>query len=370
MLCAGLMPGVHAARPADRAVLDEIQPCGSGYETDRQAAGGALARTEIRATHPHQTRRVSAVDEQAMEVLRRSGWAPGEVLGTGMEGTVVELSPDAVAKIWHGRSREDLNELAAFGAALSSAALPFETPRVMDLLVDDGPDGGLVVTIEHRVPGKPLRPDRTPAPPVASADAARLVGDALAGLAAAAITPGLAALPILPGDRPFEWPGSFPASLANLVDRRFQAFPDLLRRDIDEIDTLVAALLARLRGLPEDAVGLIHGYLIPANVFVQEKRVTGVLDFGFMSTIGDPQFDAAMAASIFDMYGPNARASEDMLTDTFLARFGHDRQTYDLYRAAYAVTTNAYFGTDGTDGHFAWCAQMLRRPEVQAAVLS
>lgn len=304
-----------------------------------------------------------------MELLLRGGWSPGEVLGTGMEGTVLELTQDVVAKVWHGRSREDLSELAAFGSALGSAALPFETPRVMDLLVDGGEDSGVVVTIEHRVPGKPLRPDRTPAPPTASADAARLLGDALAGLASAAVTPGLAVLPILPGDRPFDWPGSFPASLADLVDRRFQTFPDLLRREIDEIDALVAALLMRLRGLPADAVGLVHGDLIPANVFVQDDRVTGVLDFGFMTTIGDPQFDAAITASVFDMYGPNARESEDLLTETFLDRFDHDRHRYDLYRAAYAVTTNAYFGTDGKDGHFAWCAQMLGRPEIEAAIL-
>ncbi len=43
--------------------------------------------------------------------------------------------------------------------------------------------------------------------------------------------------------------------------------------------------------------------------------------------------------------------------------------TYGLYRAAYAVITNSYFGHDGLDGHYAWCVRMLRRPDVAAALV-
>jgi aminoglycoside phosphotransferase (APT) family kinase protein len=126
---------------------------------------------------------------------------------------------------------------------------------------------------------------------------------------------------------------------------------------------------ARLRELPEvGRTALIHGDLIPANVLVAGGRVSGVLDFGFFTTVGDPQFDAAITASVFDMYGPNARRSEDVLSAGFAGRFGHDPARFGLYRAAYAIVTNAYFGRDGTDGHFLWCARMLRRRDVRAAV--
>jgi aminoglycoside phosphotransferase (APT) family kinase protein len=108
---------------------------------------------------------------------------------------------------------------------------------------------------------------------------------------------------------------------------------------------------------------------VPPSILVQNGGVSGVLDFGFMTTLGDPQFDAAITASIFDMYGPSARTSEEILSREFLDRFGQDPQRYGLYRAAYAVITNAYFGTDGLDGHFAWCTQMLTRSDVRAAVL-
>lgn len=311
---------------------------------------------------------MTAVDERANGLLRRYGFEAGAVLGAGMEGTVVELSADRVAKIWHGRSRADLEPMVEFGAALGEASIPYATPRVLDLLADDG----LIITIERRVHGRPLRPDRLAAPPVASADAARLMGDVLDGLSRSVRSSGLAALPILPGDRPFDWPAaSFPASLAELVERRIQVAPGLLRREVEDLDDVVPAIAARLRGLPDsEPVALLHGDLIPANVLIEDGRVSAVLDFGFLTTVGDPQFDAAITASIFDMYGPNARASESLLDQAFQARFGHDPVRYGLYRAAYAVITNAYFSADGSDGHSAWCALMLSRPDVRAAVLS
>lgn len=105
-----------------------------------------------------------------------------------------------------------------------------------------------------------------------------------------------------------------------------------------------------------------------ANVLIEDGEVSGVVDFGFLTTVGDPRFDAAITASIFDMYGPNARASEAALSDAFCARLDHDRSVYGLYRAAYALITNSWFSTDSRDGHFQWCAEMLGRPDSREAV--
>jgi hypothetical protein len=85
--------------------------------------------------------------------------------------------------------------------------------------------------------------------------------------------------------------------------------------------------------------------------------------------VGDSHFDAAITASVFDMYGPKARRSEDLLSEAFADRLGHDRDRYGLYCGAYAVVTHGYFGVDGTDGHFLWCAEMLGRSDVTARVL-
>lgn len=306
------------------------------------------------------------MDERTLTILRGHGWTPGETLGAGMEGTVIDLTPDEVAKVWHRRDRADLEALVRFGDALRQAAIPFRTSRAIELL----PGEGRPITIEQRVHGRPLRRDDLVDPRIASATEARLMGDALAGLAQAT-HPGLTVLPILPGEPAFENDASFATNLADLARRRFDAHPALLRERIGDIDRLVDALIVRLRTLRTPSPArLIHGDLIPANVLVADDAVAGVLDFGFLTTLGDPEFDAAITASIFDMYGTHARESERVLSDSFLRRFGHDPVRYGLYRAAYAVITQSSFGLDAADGHFRWCASMLEREDIRQAILS
>lgn len=281
-----------------------------------------------------------------------------------MEGTVVDLSADEVAKIWHDRDAVESEPLLRFGAAVERSPIPFRCSRTLEILDEDN----LTMTIERKVSGSPLRLDAVPDAPLATADEARLMGDALAGLSTARAG-DLDALPILPGEAPFSRARSFGGSLADLAQRRFLSRPDLLRKEIRGVDELIAALLGRLRTLPDSASpSLIHGDLIPANVLIEGGEVSGVVDFGFLTTFGDPQFDAAITASIFDMYGPYARETEQRLTGEFSARFDHDLTTYGLYRAAYAVITNSSFAADRHDGHFQWCVQMLNREDVRSAV--
>ena len=304
------------------------------------------------------------MDQRASALLRQHGWIPGDILGEGMEGTVIDLSADVVAKVWHGRNPAELQPLLRFGSALEHSPIPFRCSRVIAIAEDDD----LAVTIEQKVPGRPLRPDALPNAPLVADEEIQLMGDALAGLSQA--TAGdLNALPILPTEKPFSHTSSFGASLADLAARRFAGRPELLRQEIVDIDALVTELLGRLRDLPDtDSKCLIHGDLIPANVLVEDGEVAGVVDFGFLTTVGDPQFDAAIAASSFDMYGPNARQSEQALSAAFSARFGHDPEIYSLYRAAYAVITNAYFAVDSRDGHFLWCAEILKREDIRDSI--
>jgi aminoglycoside phosphotransferase (APT) family kinase protein len=114
----------------------------------------------------------------------------------------------------------------------------------------------------------------------------------------------------------------------------------------------------------------VHGDLIPGNVLSTDGHATAVLDFGFLSTAGDPTFDTAITASIYDMWGPRARDVERELDNAWMAAFGHDRHRSLIYRAAYALITACCFGTDLSEGHFAWCINMLNRTEVQDAVRS
>lgn len=353
-------------RLASRAPLAGIDLLVKRWGSTETSTRRALSMACLNAAPPPPHHYSWRVDEQVLTALRLRGFTPGDVLGAGMEGTVVDLSGDHVAKVWHGRSRDDLRALLEFGLALDAAPIPFATAGAVELLDQDG----LLVTIERKVRGDQLASASRQDPPTVSEHEAQIIGDALAGLSRAS-DPRLALLPVLPGESPVDPAREFGQSLADLVLHRFTATGGSLRTYVPDIDSIAMSLLRQLRALPPlPRKSLIHGDLIPANILVSDGKVSGVLDFGFLTTIGDPRFDAAIAASIFDMYGDNARSSEEILSARFIDRFGHDDRVYALYRGAYAVITHAVFGADDSDGHFSWCVEMLRRADIRAAIFA
>ncbi len=93
-----------------------------------------------------------------------------------------------------------------------------------------------------------------------------------------------------------------------------------------------------------------------------------LLDFGFLSMVGDPAFDASVASAIFDMYGPKSRQSDEQVADAVCQALGHRRNMLLAYRALYALLTSNAYSADGSDGHFRWYVEMLRRQDVRKAL--
>jgi aminoglycoside phosphotransferase (APT) family kinase protein len=113
----------------------------------------------------------------------------------------------------------------------------------------------------------------------------------------------------------------------------------------------------------------VSGDLFGENILVDEEFCpVAVLDFGFLSTAGDPLLDAAISAVIMNMYGPSAPAIGEALTDQLAAGLGYPPEVLLMYQAAYAVATSNAFTADGSDGHFRWCIAQLRRPRITAAL--
>lgn len=302
----------------------------------------------------------------ATDVLRRAGLSPQQVLGSGVEGTVVDLGDGTVAKVWTGRGMVDLVVLREFYDAVargrpvtSSVALP----HILDLRDVDGTP----VTIEERLTGEPVwRADGT-SPHLTTRQIDSMI-EALAALAAIPGDPAFRALPLLPGEPPFEPEAPFETELAALVTRRADRSVHRLRTAVPEVDALVAQTVEVLHALDPATPTLVHGDLIAANVMTDGAHASAVLDFGFLTTAGDPLFDVALAASIFDMYGPRSQEVERELEGAFLSAFTGDHRRCSIYRAAYALTTACCFGDDLSDGHFAWCVRMLARPDVRDAL--
>ncbi|MFJ8827462.1 phosphotransferase [Streptomyces sp. NPDC102467] len=75
------------------------------------------------------------------------------------------------------------------------------------------------------------------------------------------------------------------------------------------------------RACPDGPVTAIHSDLVPPNVHIDAAdRPVAVLDLGFYTTAGDPAFEAAVPAPIWDMNGPHAEEHTAILTTPFACR--------------------------------------------------
>jgi aminoglycoside phosphotransferase (APT) family kinase protein len=285
--------------------------------------------------------------------LAPHGLRPLHVVGQGMEGVVLRVEGDLVVKVWHHRPVEELEVLQAF---YDSVALPVRTTRVLDVLRV----GDRWASVEPHLAGEPLTAE-------AADPDVEAMADVLDALAEVPVHPALTSLPVLPGELPLDVGAGFEAGLADLVGRRATR---VLATAVPDLPDVVAAVTSRLRSLPAETPALVHGDLIAANVLVDERRrPAAVLDFGFLTTVGDPAFDAAVTSSVYDMYGDGARRTEARLEHAFTRRRGHDPARLAVHRAAYAIVTATCCSVSGSDGHFAWCVAMLQRPDVRDALV-
>lgn len=304
-------------------------------------------------------------DDDWIAEFVRLGHAEAEPLAVGMEGAVYRLGDGLVAKVWANRNREELLRLRDFYAALADQGLTFRTPRI--LRVHSAQHGHC--TIEDELHGRPLGDAMTVLDgTVPGSDTLGPMLDVLAELAAVAAPERLARLPVLDESLPFrrETDG-WTASLVALIDRRLHRFGRQLATFVPDFDKRTNRVRELLRACGTGREGLVHGDLVRANILIDdESRTSAVLDFGFLSVAGDPAFDAAVAASILDMYGPKARETEAAFDDLVMERFGYPRELLLLYRAAYALVTSNAYDPQGADGHFRWCVDMLLREDITA----
>jgi aminoglycoside phosphotransferase (APT) family kinase protein len=301
-----------------------------------------------------------------LDYFARNGYPAARPLAAGVEGAIYRLGDLTVAKVWGRRRRRELVRMQRFYSDVAAAGLPFGTPvitRVEEV-------GGVAVTFERELPGRPLQRrlasdgrDLDPA-------AAECLVEVLVALAGVPGTDAMRQLPVLDETRSFWTDGDdFPAALTALLERRVARSGALLRSHIPDFDRRYAQILAKLTLVDRLPVTVLHGDLFGENILVDTRlRPTAVLDFGFMSTAGDPRMDAGITGAIVDMYGPRANATTDALTARLATDLRYEANVLLLYRAAYAVATSNAFTDDGSDGHFSWCVDQLTRHVVSDAL--
>lgn len=269
-----------------------------------------------------------------------------ELIGQGMEGAVYDLGDGTVRKVWFDRRPEDVLPLKAFLDELPD--LPFRTPRIRSV---DAGEGGLAVSVEDKLVGVPLHEAG-----LAESVAVDAFVSVVEALRVVRPGPSSALLPVV--GEPF-WVGSWGESLAALVRRRAERSSVFLERDVPEFPRLLDETIDACARL-ERGLSVVHGDVCPPNVLMDGAKVAAVLDWGFLSAAGDSTFEASLAAGFFDMYSPDARRLDDLLTERFV-ELGHDRELMRLYRRAYAIITATIYDENATDGHYRWCVEQLTR---------
>ncbi|MEV5987619.1 aminoglycoside phosphotransferase family protein [Streptomyces sp. NPDC052051] len=302
-------------------------------------------------------------DEDWVAYFVGRGHSDPQPLAAGVEGAVYRLGNGVVAKVWSGRGRtlDALSLIRQVYADIRRHPLPFATPQI--LATEE--HNGTLVTYERELPGAPLRDDAGNPPPARrlpayETDALLTV---LRGLASVPGSSAMRRLTVRGDDRPL-WEGHtrFPDALAALLLRAVHRNGGALEASVPGLAGLLERTTQALHALPTPPVAALHGDLVPSNIHVDEAgRPVAVLDFGFFTTAGDPAFEAAVTAAIWDMYGPDAERHTAELTSLFATSLGHEEEVLTLYQAAYAMATYDLFGPDESDGHFRWCAALLNR---------
>jgi len=290
--------------------------------------------------------------------LRELGYPDAVPIGAGMDGGVYALDDARVAKVWWDRTPGRLAALAEAYEELAGAGLPFATPRIERIVTVSG----RTVSVERRLTGMPLSD--------AGADGYDQAVSVLAALGTVTAGPALAALPVLGEATSPWWPGArWGAMLSALLARRMSRHAGQLRAAVPGFDRLLAGTYRWLDTLPTTPTGVLHGDLCPPNVLVDRYgRVTALLDWGLLTTRGDPAFDAGTFAGFFDMYSPRAREHADATLTAIERRLGYPRELLLAYRGYYALIGANLYDPAGADGHFGWCVATLTDPAVRAAL--
>ncbi|MBU0976700.1 MAG: aminoglycoside phosphotransferase family protein [Patescibacteria group bacterium] len=141
---------------------------------------------------------------------------------------------------------------------------------------------------------------------------------------------------------------------------------------VDNAGLLVEGIIQTLREISLSSYRLIHGDYFPANLLVDDDlKVQAVLDFGILTTVGDPLFDIALGWTFSDMYDEIKIFSlKDYVGDIIKNRITKSSfRLLKLYVLIYSlISANMYETNDPNEGHFTWAIRNLNSPFYRSSI--
>ncbi|XXT15431.1 phosphotransferase [Sorangium sp. So ce429] len=286
-------------------------------------------------------------DAPLLSVMSHFGLSQGALLGIGGEACVFALGTDRIARVHHpGTAREavDLRARLLEDLRRSASAVPFSIPRVLEITERHG----RIITIEPRLPGRPLLHVLGEATGTERDDLVTRFLDASTRLRALRLDhEGY-------GDLCEAEPIRTSSHRAYLEQRA--------RKSLASAGSAFAGVdPSRLAAaLPEPArPSFVHMDLFPGNVLVEDQEVSAVVDFGGPSALGDARLEPLSAVAYLTPFITPTATDRDR----HLAREWLQAQHLDalLAPAERWLAARWSFARDDVRLH-QWCREVLLDP--------
>ena len=304
------------------------------------------------------------IEDRWINYFKKNGYPNTIGIATGMEGAVYSLVPnEIIAKVWAGKSLQELKKLQVFYEELSTYSATISTPKIIDVIFFEN----TLITVERFLKGTPLNQIIREDAAIADDRGIKATIEVLRFLSSIPPKTEFKTLAILDEVEPLMGANKlWGDAIYDLLLLRYNKFKHLLQADIPEIENIIRNIEVFLRTRNNVKLSLIHGDLCGCNIMVDDSmKPLSVFDFGFLSSVGDPAFDASISSAIFNMYGENASKIEMQVTNAFSEALGYEKKLLLAYKAVYSIITSNAYSKEGTDGHYQWCVKMLKRKDVQ-----
>lgn len=286
-------------------------------------------------------------------VLRHFGVTSADRIGHGGDAMVYALSGDRVLRVLHSPT-SPIARIASFYDELSGQDPGFALPRVLE----HGEIDGTSYSIDRLIPGRPLidiLPELAGDRRRAALDSYLDAADAIGRLRIERPLYG----EIL-ADPPLQR-STWTEFLLDRADAALAKSSGRIAADVAEFDDVVAAVRQRIAVLPADGERrLVHGDYFPGNVMIgDDLAVSGVLDFGTLTVMGDTAMDVVSAIIFIEVVpAGNADDAAYLTTRAVRRRRSGFVDLLRAYRAYYALRLAPYAEADDPR-LYAWCVRSL-----------